>query len=117
MGVRDFSVLMEVNMAFTLYIKRSNSSITEEELLSVKSVTKEQGKPMEIKNPVTGMTMTAFSGSQIFWNVSEEIRIPLKYKKKGFISVDCRRDDAPDVLRPLAEALDAQIFDEEDNIC
>ncbi|MBR1823224.1 MAG: hypothetical protein IJ779_03200 [Ruminococcus sp.] len=104
-------------MAFTLYIKRSEGKISEEELLAVKGVTKEQGKPMEVKNPMTGMTMTAFSGSKIFWTASEEIRIPLRYQKRGYVSVDCRSEDAPDTLRPLAEALSAQILDEEDNIC
>lgn len=104
-------------MAFTLYIKRSEGTIAEEELLSVKGVTKEQGKPIEVKNPMTGMTMKAFTGDMLVWNYSEDIHIPLKYRKRGFISVDCRSEDAPDKLRPLADALNAQILDEEDNIC
>ena len=82
MGVRDFSVLMEVNMAFTLYIKRSNSSITEEELLSVKAVTKEQGKPMEIKNPVTGMTMTAFRAVRYSGMFRKKYAFLLNIRKK-----------------------------------
>ena len=114
-------------MAATMYIKRKEDAITEEELLSVNGVVKEQGVPIQTKNPMTGKTMTAFSNSQLFWTFTEtkglifkkheEIRIPVKYSKRGFICVDCRSEDAVDKLRPLAEALNAQIFDEEDNIC
>ena len=114
-------------MAVTLYIKRKDSAITEEELLSVKGVIKEEGKPIQTTNPMTGKTMTAFSKNQLFWTFTEtkgfifkkheEIRIPVRYSKRGFICVDCHREDAPEMLRPLAAALNAQIFDEEDNIC
>ncbi len=114
-------------MAVTLYIKRKDSAITEEELLSVKGIVKEQGAPIQTKNPMTGKIITAFSNNQLFWTFTEtkgfifkkreEIRIPVRYSKRGFICVDCHREDAVDMMRPLAEALNAQIFDEEDNIC
>jgi hypothetical protein len=114
-------------MSVTLYIKRKDSAITEEELLSVKGVVKEQGAPIQTKKPMTGKIMTAFSNNQLFWTFTEtkgfifkkreEIRIPVRYSKRGFICVDCHREDSVDMLRPLAEALNAQIFDEEDNIC
>ena len=112
-------------MSVTLYIKREASPISEEELLSVKGVIKEQAPP--ITNPVTGKTITAFSKDWILWTATEstgtifkkkkEIRIPVRYSKRGFICVDCHSENVPDTLRTLAEALDAQIFDEEDNIC
>lgn len=49
--------------------------------------------------------------------ITEEELTAVNGCDEDYVSAECLRDDAAAMLRPLAAALDAQLFDEEDNIC
>ena len=122
-------------MSATLYIKRADRPITEEELIAVNGIIK--GPKVMSFNTLppsedrfgnsSGFSFGFAPGYQLLWTEPElsdkmdgtlkQLYIPVTCCDEGFVSAECLRDDAAHMLRPLAAALDAQLFDENDNIC
>ncbi len=99
-------------MAYNLHIFRgddwmdgTDDPITAEELLAVKGV--ETFNNIPITNPKTGISLSM--ASQDMFCFGEAVFM----LTDGMITVAARNDDAAEILRPLADALDAVIQGDE----
>ena len=99
-------------MAYQLHVFRgtnrtdgTNHPITEEELLSVEGVVREN--KISAVNPGTGMTLSIQNPNMFSYG---DARFLLE---NGMITVAARNENAADVIRPLAEALGAVIQGDE----
>lgn len=92
-------------MAYTVSIFRENAPITADELLAVDGA--EKFTFPGITNPKTGMTLSMGNNDMFSYNGA------VFTLRKGRLEAECRHEDTPDILRPLAEALGAVIQGEE----
>ncbi|MBO7475171.1 MAG: hypothetical protein J6U00_14440 [Ruminococcus sp.] len=100
-------------MAYNLHIFRgtdwtdgADDPITADELLSIDGVEKFSQPP--ITNPRTGLSMSM--GMNNMYSFGKAVFM----LEDGMITVACRNEDVPDVMRPLAEALGAVIQGDEE---
>ena len=99
-------------MAYNLHIFRgtdridgADDPITTEELLSIDGV--EEFSQPPITDPRTGLKMSVSMDNMYIYGEA------LFMLEDGMITVACRNEDVPDVMRPLAEALGAVIQGDE----
>ena len=99
-------------MAYDIHIFRgtewtdgADDPITEEELLAVDGV--ERFVQPAIVNPKTGLKMSM--GADDMYTFGKAVFM----LEDGMITVACRNEDVPEVMRPVAEALGAVIQGDE----
>lgn len=100
-------------MAYNLHIFRgtewidgTDEPITADELLSIDGV--EEFSQPPITDPKTGLSMSM--GMDNMYSYGDAIFM----LEDGMITVACRNENVPDIMRPLAEALGAVIQGDED---
>ena len=100
-------------MAYNLHIFRgtewidgTDEPITADELLSIDGV--EEFSQPPITDPKTGLSLSM--GMDNMYSYGDAIFM----LEDGMITVACRNENVPDIMRPLAEALRAVIQGDED---